>query len=288
LSREPTWPSLAIVVPVYNEGASLAGSIRELTAVAESYPGRAAVVAVDDGSSDGSAGALRGLESELETLEVDAHESNRGYGAALRTGALRARSLGLDYLAFIDSNLTNPPADLLKIGELARSGHPYVKGSRFIPGGGMSSVPFSRRLVSRLGNVVARLLFGTRAKDLTNGFRGVRTEVFLSWPLKETGFPVILEELDWALRSGIEPVEFPTVLTSRSEGQRATAFTYSPRILFSYLKYALGAFSRRLRRRGSGPACARSAAVAASRPCVPSSTWASCRWPGASSETRRT
>jgi glycosyltransferase involved in cell wall biosynthesis len=251
---EPGWPSLAIVVPVYNEGPALAGSIRQLAAVARRYPGRAKLVAVDDGSSDGSAAALRELAKELDLLEVCAHERNCGYGAALRTGALRAESLDLDFLAFIDSDLTNPPEDLLKIGELARAGNPYVKGSRFVPGGGMRSVPLVRRCASRAANALARRLFGTRTRDATNGFRGVRTELFLSWPLRETGFSVIVEELDWALRSGIEPVEFPTLLTPRNEGQRSTAFTYSPRILLSYLKYPVGALRRRLRGARGGSA----------------------------------
>ena len=39
--------------------------------------------------------------------------------------------------------------------------------------------------------------------------------LFLSWPLQERGFPIIVEELDWALRTDVEPVEFPTVLMAR-------------------------------------------------------------------------
>lgn len=248
---EPAHPSLGIVVPVYNEGATVENSIRRIAAVARRYPGRARIVAVDDGSSDETRRLLGALQEELEVLELCAHERNRGYGAALRTGALRARGLDLDYLAFIDSDLTNPPEDLLKIGELARAGNDYVKGSRFVPGGGMRSVPVSRRLASRAGNLVGRLLFGTPLRDVTNGFRGLRTDLFLSWPLREDGFAVIVEELDWALRSGIEPVEFPTVLTSRSARQRLTAFTYSPQVILAYLKYPAAALRRRLAR-GAG------------------------------------
>jgi hypothetical protein len=76
----------------------------------------------------------------------------------------------------------------------------------------------------------------------------VRTDQFLSWPLRERGFPVIVEEFDWALRSGLEPAEFPTVLTARICEQRATAFSYSPRLVLSYLRYPARALARRLRR----------------------------------------
>jgi dolichol-phosphate mannosyltransferase len=241
------WPSLGVVIPVYNEGTGIEGAVREIVAVARRYSGRAMVIAVDDGSDDESTDALRGLEKELTTLRVCVHERNAGYGAALRTGAVLAADLDLDYVAFIDSDLTNPPEDLLKIGELAHAGNPYLKGSRFVPGGGMLGVPFSRRAVSKAGNVVGRLLFGTSARDVTNGFRAARTDLFLSWPLRERGFPVIVEELDWALRSGIQPVEFPTVLTARSREQRPTAFAYSPRMVLSYLRYPTRAVARRVR-----------------------------------------
>jgi dolichol-phosphate mannosyltransferase len=241
------WPSLATVVPVYNEQSGIERSSRAIASVAEQYLGRSIVIAVDDGSSDASATILSSLEKELELLLLCRHEVNKGYGAALRTGAQRAADLGFEYVAFIDSDLTNPPDDLLKIGELASQGHLYMKGSRFVFGGGMISVPFWRQVVSHAGNVVGRRLFGTRIRDITNGFRAVRTNVFLSWPLQERGFPIIVEELDWALQTGVEPVEFPTILMARQADQRGSAFSYTPKSIYSYLRYPMRAQVRRIR-----------------------------------------
>ena len=141
LEPDAVWPSLATVVPVYNEEAGIDFSIRTIVAVVERYPGRACVIAVDDGSSDRSGTVLVDLEGELDRLELCTHKSNAGYGAAIRTGAQRASALGFEYVAFIDSDLTNPPDDLLKIGELASHGHSYIKGSRFLTGGGMRIGP---------------------------------------------------------------------------------------------------------------------------------------------------
>jgi hypothetical protein len=155
----------------------------------------------------------------------------------------------LDYVAFIDSDLTNPPSDLLKIGELAGQGHPYMKASRFVRGGDMRAVPWSRRTVSRLGNVVAAGLFGTRVRDVTNGFRAGRTDLLYSWPTRERGFAVIVEEFAIALSSGIEPVEFPSSLSTRSGEQRRSAFSYSPSLIWSYLRHPLSYRARRLRSR---------------------------------------
>ena len=239
---EGSWPSLGVVVPVYNESAGIERACREVVDVARRYQGRAVVIAVDDGSADDSADIVGRLADELGELELVRHEQNAGYGAALRTGAHRAQELKLDYVAFIDSDLTNPPSDLLKIGQLAKQGHAYIKASRFVPGGDMSAVPAQRRVVSRAGNIVASTLFGTPVRDVTNGFRAGRTDLICSWPTQERTFAVIVEEFAYAQRDGVVPVEFPTSLSSRSGEQRGTAFSYSPELIRSYLRYPLRAF----------------------------------------------
>jgi dolichol-phosphate mannosyltransferase len=239
------WPSLGVVVPIYNESASIERACREVVDVVRRYRGRAVVIGVDDGSADDSAAIVSRLAEELPELELVRHSQNEGYGAALRTGAHRAQELNLDYVAFIDSDLTNPPSDLLKIGELAAQGHSYIKASRFVPGGDMSAVPAQRRVVSRAGNVVAQALFGTSVRDVTNGFRAGRTDLICSWPTTERTFAVIVEEFAYAQRDGVVPVEFPTSLSSRTGQQRGSAFSYSPELIRSYLRYPLRAFLRR-------------------------------------------
>lgn len=242
------WPSLGVVVPVYNEAASIESGCRAILDVVRRYPASAMVIAVDDGSRDDSAAILARMAGEHEELDLVRHEANAGYGEALRTGARRAQSLGLAYVAFIDSDLTNPPEDLLKIGELARRGHPYIKASRFVPGGSMHSVPFERRALSRSANLLACALFGTRVRDVTNGFRAGRVDLICSLPTRERTFAVIIEEFAMALRAGVEPVEFPTSLSARSGAQRRSAFSYSPSLIWSYLRYPLRAYLHRLRR----------------------------------------
>jgi dolichol-phosphate mannosyltransferase len=239
------WPSLGVVVPVYNEQATIERGLRAIVAVADRYEGEALVIAVDDGSSDGSLAIVERLAGELDLLGVARHAANRGYGAALRTGAARARELEVDYVAFIDSDLTNPPEDLLEIGRLAAQGHAYIKASRFVEGGSMAAVPLRRRGVSRAGNLVGAALFGAGIRDVTNGFRAVRLADYARWPLRETGFAAILEELDWALRDGLDVVEFPSVLTARGGEQRGSAFPYSAGLISSYLRYPLRARFKR-------------------------------------------
>jgi len=240
-----SWPSLGVVVPVYNEEDSIDRGLRAIVDAARRYQGEAFVIAVDDGSADGSLEIVERLAAELDLLGIVRHSANRGYGAALRTGAARALELELSYVAFIDSDLTNPPEDLLTIGRLAAEGHAYIKASRFTEGGSMAAVPLRRRAVSRAGNLVGGALFGAGIRDVTNGFRAVRLSDYVRWPLREAGFAAIVEELEWALRDGLDVVEFPSVLTARGDEQRGSAFPYSAGVISSYLRYALRARWRR-------------------------------------------
>jgi glycosyltransferase involved in cell wall biosynthesis/2-polyprenyl-3-methyl-5-hydroxy-6-metoxy-1,4-benzoquinol methylase len=243
------WPSMGIVLPVYNEAATIERAVETVAGVAERYSGPACVIAVDDGSTDDSAAILADATARLPRLELVRQRPNAGYGAALRAGARRAQELGLAYVTFMDADLTNPPDDVLKIGALAAAGHDYIKASRFLAGGRMVGVPATRMLFSRTGNLVASVLYGGGLTDPTNGFRGMRTELATRWSQTERGFASIVEELDWALRDGVQPVEFPTVLTSRTADQRGSAFGYTPRVIAAYLRYPL---RTRLWRLGSG------------------------------------
>src|SRR5579864_5135545 len=78
---------LSVVIPVYNERATLQGLVERVRAV----PIRKQIILIDDGSRDGTRDVLRGIEAEprddaLNTMKVVYHEKNRGKGAALRTG----------------------------------------------------------------------------------------------------------------------------------------------------------------------------------------------------------
>ena len=247
-----SYPSLAVTVPVFNEGPGVASSCKAIMAVIERYPGRAEMIAVDDGSNDNGPPVLRDLAAGTELFNTVSHATNSGYGAACRTGGQWASEHRFDYVAFIDSDLTNPPEDLLKIGELAASGADYVKGSRFLPGGGVEHVPRNKRVISQAGNRIASILMGLPETDNTNGFRGARTELYCSWPLHENGFVIIMEEMYWAHRSGARIAAFPTILHTRGESQGESSFSYTPRVMRDYLRYPLKSFGRRLRRSRRG------------------------------------
>ena len=102
-------PSFCIVLPMFNESASAAKCIATIHAFLASVPTRTRIIAVDDGSRDGTDRVLRDLKADYPALIVEIHEQNRGYGGANRTGFARAIKEGFEYALVMDADLTQDP-----------------------------------------------------------------------------------------------------------------------------------------------------------------------------------
>jgi dolichol-phosphate mannosyltransferase len=239
---------LAVVIPVYNEGDSARRCVDAVLAQLSQLGMRTALLVVDDGSLDRTVDALATVRAPPSVVfEVLQHPMNRGYGAALRTGAGRAARLGLEWVLFMDSDLTNPPEHIKRFAERMTEEVDYLKGSRYGPEASVEGVPAARRFLSRAGNAFARTLSGSPFSDTTNGFRAIRTRAFLDLPLQETGFPIIMEELYWAQRHGLRCGNVPTTLLTRTTEQRSSVFGYAPGVLLRYAKYPVYGAAARLR-----------------------------------------
>jgi dolichol-phosphate mannosyltransferase len=227
---------------MYNEQTGAAHALREVVAALERDPRRSALIVVNDGSRDGTTDVLVRVAPALARVIVLTHDTNRGYGAALQTGAREAASRGFDYVLYMDSDLTNSPDDIPRFVARMDEGSDVIKATRFSGGGAMKGVPPWRSLVSSLGNRVARMLFSLPLHDCTNGFRAVRVRVLQQMELTEPRFPAIVEELYWCKFLAKTYAEVPVVLANRTGDQRKTSFSYSPSVFWRYLKYGLLAF----------------------------------------------
>jgi glycosyltransferase involved in cell wall biosynthesis len=249
-------PSFAVIIPMYNEEAGAEKCVLRVAAQLRAMPEASTLIAVNDGSKDRTRQILDRLSTDVQPLIVVHHPVNRGYGAALRTGVTSAAAHGFDYCVFMDSDLTNDPADLPAFAAAMRGGIDVIKASRFRSGGGMRGVPWQRSVFSVTGNFVASALFGLGIKDCTNGFRAVKTAILCGMELHERSFPIIVEELYHCKFLAATFAEVPVVLTSRTDNQRPTSFTYDSKTLRKYFSYAWKSFRRQrpeTLRRQTGP-----------------------------------
>jgi dolichol-phosphate mannosyltransferase len=246
VSAPRSGPRLAVVIPAYNEEAGIERTVDAVCDALMQLPIPARLLVVEDGSADRTLAILREAAARQPLLTVVPHGRNQGYGAALRTGARAARDLSLDYVLFMDSDLTNSPADIVRFVPNMRAGVDVIKATRYSLGGGVRGVPFRRWIVSAVGNRLARVLLGLPLHDVTNGFRAVRVDLLSRMKLAENRFEIIMEESWWYAALRATCAEVPVTLTIREGEQRPTSFAYTPGVFWRYLKYPLRAFGRRL------------------------------------------
>ncbi len=242
----------AVVVPMYNEEAVAQRCVEKIssTLISSGFSNSALIFVVDDGSADETWGILSSLAQSNPLLQLIQHEVNQGYGAALLTGAREASQNEFEYVVFMDSDLTNDPDYLSDFYKLMRvNKFDLIKASRYVKGGGMSGVPLYRKLISRMGNFVASVLFLTHIKDCTNGFRAIRTRIAINMELNERGFASILEEFYILRKQGVVMCEFPNILKTRDQGIAPSKFNYSIKTFWGYLKFPLKYFFESIKKR---------------------------------------
>ena len=188
--------SVCVVIPMYNEEKIVKRCVKEVSKERNKIKSKVGFIVVNAASKDKTEDILKKeTKKKTNNLIVVNQKNNRGYGGALIEGAKKAQKLDYEYVLFMDSDLTNHPKDIKRFLELTKSNVDCVKATRYEKGGKMVGVPYWRQIISILGNSVYSKLFGLGIKDCTNGFRMIKTSLFLDLDLKETGFPIILEEL---------------------------------------------------------------------------------------------
>jgi dolichol-phosphate mannosyltransferase len=144
---------------------------------------------------------------------VVTHEQNQGLGCALRTGFRSAKGR---IIVTMDADLTHPPELIGPMVEACTVD--MVVASRYVRGGGMANVPWWRVWLSQMANGVFRLLFATRLRDITAGFKAYRVEILQDLDVAARGFEVQLEITVRLLKRGVSFRELPYVLKNRELG----------------------------------------------------------------------
>lgn len=210
---------ITVLVPAYNEEAVIGEFIE--TFQAECGLTDYELLIVNDGSKDKTAQIIKDHQIGYPELRLVDYPDNKGLGGALKTGFQEAKG---SIIVTMDSDLTHPPS---KVNELIRAldNADVSIASRYVKGGGMVGVPAWRVALSVVANTAFQILFFTRARDLTAGFKGYKASVIKSTPIKRTGFAVQLEIMVRLLKKGVKIKEVPLMLGVRKEGQGQSKFS---------------------------------------------------------------
>jgi glycosyltransferase involved in cell wall biosynthesis len=227
-------PATAVVMPVYNEATVVRGVIEQLLAHGLT------VVAVDDGSSDGSAAEI----DATGALRVS-HPINLGQGGALQTGFEAAvRFTDAKYVATFDADGQHQVADLLgMIAKAEKGGYDVVLGSRFLDS--KTEMSSLRKFILKTATRVLNRRSSVKLTDAHNGLRLVTRDVAAAIKLAHNGMAHASELEHTLTRPSYRVTEFPVHVLyteySRSKGQ---PLLNSVNILADVMSHRVSTWSR--------------------------------------------
>jgi glycosyltransferase involved in cell wall biosynthesis len=221
LSTKPI--ELSIILPAYNEEANIERAMTAATKVGERLCTRHEVIVVDDGSSDATAALVRAAGEADPRIRLIAHEQNRGYGHALRSGFAAAT---LDLVFFTDAD---NQFDLEELEAFL----PSIEHADVVAGFRYNRQdPFIRRFFAKGWNAVVRVLFYAPVRDIDCAFKLFRRDVFKDINLEAMGAMVSTELMVRIARSGKSVVEIGVTHYPRTAGKARGA---DPRVILRAL-----------------------------------------------------
>lgn len=162
---------ISVVVPVYNEQENLPELNRQLTHALEFLGDDAEIIYVDDGSSDSTWSEINKCCVSDKRCKGVRFSNNYGQSSAISAGIKMARG---EYIATIDGDLQNDPADIPRLLEIAENQHwDVVAGERV----SRKDNVFSRKLPSRIANFIIRTSTGVKLKDYGCTLRVFKSDI---------------------------------------------------------------------------------------------------------------
>lgn len=211
-------PSVAVVIPTYNERENLQSLV---PAVLDLDPGYRVIV-VDDNSPDGTGAMADALARRFPGRVAVIHRPRKeGIGRAYVAGFGAALAAEPDLIAQMDADHSHAAADLARLVRRAGKAD-LVLGSRYVVGGSTRGWPLVRRVISRCGGLYARLVLGVPIEDLTGGFKVYRRAAFEALDLgsiQSDGYVFQIETTYRAVRHGLTVVEEPISFVDRQAGK---------------------------------------------------------------------
>jgi glycosyltransferase involved in cell wall biosynthesis len=210
-------PWLSIVIPVYNERATIETLLARVSAVEVDKE----IIVIDDGSTDGTREWLAALPAATGPLRVLLQDRNRGKGAALRRGFEAARG---EVVLIQDADLEYDPADYPQLlAPIERGVADVVFGSRFL-GGPHRVLLFWHYVGNRLLTTLSNVFTNLNLSDVWTCYKVFRAEVLASLRLHENRFGFEVEITSKVARAGWRVYEVPISYYGRTyaEGKKIT------------------------------------------------------------------
>ena len=217
---------ITIGIPAYNEEKNISEIIKKLQKITNK------IIVCDDGSSDSTAK----IAKEMGALVVK-HETNLGYGAAIRSIFLKAREEKSEFLITLDSDGQHRIEDISTVLDPLKTGKAdIVIGSRFLNNDG-KNVPSYRKAGIKILTKLANTSLEKNITDSQSGFRGYGKNVIENITPSESGMGVSNEILIKASKKGLKIVEVPIIILYDGDTSTHNPISHGSSVLISTLKF---------------------------------------------------
>ncbi|HEY6794075.1 MAG TPA: glycosyltransferase family 2 protein [Kineosporiaceae bacterium] len=226
--------SVTLVIPAKNEAANIAGVLAQVPNCVDE------IILVDGHSTDATVITARACRPDVRVVT----QEGTGKGSALRTGFLAATC---DVIVMMDADASMSPMEIPHFLHFLSNGYDFVKGSRFMGGGGSLDITPARRWGNRALLGLFNSLYSSRLTDLCYGFCAFHRRYLSHLNLTATGFEIEAEMVVRATQAGLRVAEVPSLESPRRAGRsNLNAVTDGTRVLRTVVRHHHGGISGHL------------------------------------------
>jgi glycosyltransferase involved in cell wall biosynthesis len=211
MSKQGPATGLSIFFPAYNDSGTIASLVITALRTARTLTPDHEVIVVNDGSKDGTAEILEELAGLYPQVRVIHHETNRGYGGALRTGFATATR---ELVFYTDGDAQYDPAEMAVLWRRFDDTVDLVNGYKI-----SRSDPLHRIIIGRVYHHTVKLLFGLKVRDVDCDFRMMRRSIFERVHLEKNSGVICLEMMKKITDGGFRIAEVPVHHYHRAYGK---------------------------------------------------------------------
>ena len=232
---------IGIILPTYREEDNISNLIEDI----EGLKLDASILVIDDSSPDETEKIVQEKQSKYKNIVLCVRPKKSGLGTAITDGFKFFLSLkqAPKYVVTMDADYShNPKAIPQLISSMYKADYGIVIGSRYCKGGNINGWPFTRKVISRTANFIAKLSLGLKPRDCTSGFRCYSTKFLRAaiGNLHSHTYEIQIETIRQALLKNFNVKETPILFVNRKRGKSKLSRTE----IESYLTYTLKAVSR--------------------------------------------
>ena len=245
MTTSQTLDRCLVIIPTYNEKENIESIVRYVFGLSRPFD----ILVIDDGSPDGTADIVRGLQKEFAGLHLVCRAGKLGLGTAYIAGFRWAIEHQYDYIFEMDADFSHNPDDLLRLyAACAEGGADLAIGSRYVTGVNVVHWPMGRVLMSYYASKYVRIVTGMHVHDSTAGFVCYRRTLLERMELDKIrfkGYAFQIEMKFTASMMGAKIEEVPIIFTNRVLGTSKMSGGIFSEAVFGVIRLKLESWGRK-------------------------------------------